>query len=68
MKKHERQFDPAMEWLWERSVQLNSFLRAGRVGEGKERLTPEQAARFESAFQKVLGRCGIDFGSSSLRP
>jgi hypothetical protein len=68
MKKHERQFDPAMEWLWERSVQLNSFLRAGRVGEGKEHFTPEQAARFDSVHQKVLGRCGIDFDSSSSSP
>ena len=65
MKKHENQFDPAMEWLWEQSVQLNSFLRAGRVGEGKERLTFEQTARFESVFQKALGRCGIDFCSRS---
>ena len=31
MKQHENQFDPAMEWLWERGVRLNGFLRAGRV-------------------------------------
>jgi len=64
MKKHESQFDPAMEWLWERSVQLNGFLRNGRTGEGKQALTAEQEARFVRAFNKHLAATGIVFGSS----
>jgi hypothetical protein len=59
MKKHESQFDPAMEWLWEWSVQLNSFLRSGRVGEGVSYLEAQQSERFDAAFRKYLDGTGI---------
>jgi hypothetical protein len=55
MKKHESQFDPAMEWLWELGVRLNAFLRAGRVGEGAVYLDPRQQARFDRAYRRHLG-------------
>jgi hypothetical protein len=59
MKKHESQFDPALETLWEQGVQLNSFLRNGRVGEGAIHLSGEQEARFDQAFRRQLGRTGF---------
>ncbi len=62
MKRHESQFDPLSGQLWEQGLQLNAFLRQGRAGEGKERLTPHQAAWFERVFEKELGATGIDFG------
>jgi hypothetical protein len=55
MKKHESQFDPAMEWLWERGVRLNSFLRAGRIGDGAMYLDSQQQARFDRAYHRYLG-------------
>jgi hypothetical protein len=61
MKQHESQFDHLTGNLWEQGLQLNAFLRRGLPGEGKERLSPEQAARFEKAFQKQLAPTGIDF-------
>ncbi len=57
MKQYENQFDPVMESLWEQQVQLKSFLRSGRVGDGKINLTDEQQARFNEAFDKRLGTC-----------
>ena len=62
MKAHEGQFDPAMELLWERGVQLNSFLRAGRIGDGTVYLDDEQNARFERAYQRYLA--GTEFASN----
>jgi hypothetical protein len=59
MKKHESQFDPAMEWLWEQGVHLNSFLRAGRVGDGATYLDSRQAARFDRAYRRYLGGTGF---------
>ncbi len=61
MKQHESQFDPVTGQLWEQGVQPSAFLRRGRAGEGKQRLSPQQAARFERVFQKNLGATGIDF-------
>src|SRR5262245_40191290 len=46
MKEHERKFDPAMEVLWEQGVQLNGFIRRGRVGESAVELSSDQRARF----------------------
>jgi hypothetical protein len=59
MKAHEHQFDPALESLFEQGVQLKSFLRRGRVGEGAVCLTEEQRARFDEAFNKRLRELGI---------
>jgi hypothetical protein len=58
MKQYERQFDPALETLWETGVRFNSFLRAGRVGEGTICLDSEQKARFDRAYQRYLA--GVD--------
>ncbi len=54
MKQHENKFDPAVEGLWQQGARLNSFVRAGRVGEGSRQLDKEQQARFEQAFQAQL--------------
>jgi hypothetical protein len=59
MKAHECQFDPAMEWLWEKSVHLNSFLRAGRVGEGATCLDRQQRERFDQAYRRYLAGTGL---------
>jgi peroxiredoxin len=54
MKQHESKFDPALETMWEQGTQLNSFLRAGRIGEGARELTTEQQVRFEQVVRLVL--------------
>jgi peroxiredoxin len=54
MKQHESKFDPALEMLWESGTQLNSFLRAGRTGEGARQLVPEQQVRYDHAFRVLL--------------
>ena len=59
MKKHEAQFDPTMETLWEEGVQLNSFLRAGKAGEGALHLSRGQQEEFDRAFRRHLGQCGL---------
>lgn len=56
MKQYESQFDPALEMIWEQGVELNSFLRNGRVGEGAVHLSGPQEARFDEAFRRRLGR------------
>jgi hypothetical protein len=60
MKQHESQFDPAMEWVWERGVRLHSFLRAGRVGAGAVALDKEQEDRFERVYRHHLQGTGLD--------
>ena len=67
MKRHESQFDVLTGMLWEQGRQLGAFIRNGRAGEGKERLTPEQAARFDKAFREHLGPLGIDFGTNGRK-
>jgi hypothetical protein len=67
MKEHESQFDPVMGGLWERGMQGNAFLRNGRTGDWKGQLSPEQATRFDRAFEKHLGSAGIDL-SADLSP
>jgi hypothetical protein len=67
MKQHESQLDPLTGQLWEQGLQLNAFLRQGRSGEGKERLSPQQAAWFEWVFQKKLGATGIDFNANGVQ-
>jgi hypothetical protein len=54
MKQHESKFDPALETLWENGTQLNSFLRAGRTGEGVRQLAAEQQVRYDHAFRMLL--------------
>jgi hypothetical protein len=65
MKHHESQFDPLTGSMWEQGSQLNAFLRRGKAGEGKERLSQGQAARFDRIFHSELGRAGIDFPAPS---
>jgi len=62
MKAHEQQFDPVLETLWEQGVQLKSFLRNGRVGDGRDLLDEDQAARFNAMFRRRLGQTGLQFG------
>jgi hypothetical protein len=61
MKQHESQFDPVTGASWERGAQGKAFLRKGRTGDWRGQLSPEQAARFDRAFEKLLGPTGIDF-------
>ncbi len=65
MKQHEHKFDPALEVLWEQGTQFNSFLRAGRMGEGARELTPEQQVRFDAAFRVLLEPNGFNWSSQS---
>jgi hypothetical protein len=60
MKEHESRFDPMFETLWESGVQLNTFLRQGRVGAGATALSRQQEERFERALDKMLGQTGIE--------
>ena len=66
MKQHERKFDPAFERLWEEGVQLNSFLRKGRVGEGANDLTSEQAARFDAASRRHFEGTGLTWPGAQV--
>jgi hypothetical protein len=59
MKKHESQFDPATEWLWERGVRFHAFLRASRVGAGAARLDSQQRARFDRTYRRYLSVTGL---------
>jgi hypothetical protein len=59
MKRHESQFDPAVETFWELGVRLNSFLRAGRVGDGAVYLDSRQVKRFDRAHRRHLGGTGF---------
>jgi hypothetical protein len=70
MKKHESQFDPVTGAAWEQGAHGRAFLRTGRAGDGKDQLSPEQAARFDRAFEKLLAPTGIDFSpdGSGARP
>jgi len=61
MKQHESQFDPVTGASWEQGAQGKAFLRTGRTGDWKGQLSPEQAARFDRAFDRHLGPTGIDF-------
>jgi hypothetical protein len=59
MKQYEKQFDAALESMWERGVRLHSFLRHGRTGDGVVQLTGEQQARFDEKFNQRLKALGI---------
>jgi len=59
MKQHEDRFDPVLESLWEQGVQLKSFLRNGRVGEGATTLSEVQQNRFNEAFTWRLKPLGV---------
>lgn len=55
MKKHEIQFDHAMELFLDHGIKLGAFLRKGQTNYGKEYLSSEQEALFEQEFEKWLG-------------
>jgi hypothetical protein len=67
MKEHESQFDPLTGMVWEQGSQPNAFLRTGRAGDWKGRLSPEQEARFDWAFREQLGQTGIDLAPGRRR-
>jgi len=48
MKQHEQKFDHVWEVVHELRVQMNTFIREGRVGQGKTAFTTAQRARFNS--------------------
>jgi len=52
MKQYESKFDPTIETLWEQGVQLNSFLRAGKAGEGALQLSGGQQEQFARVFRR----------------
>ena len=64
MKEHEARFDPVMETLWEQSVQLKSFLRNGKVGDGAVSLSSDQQAHFDAIFEKRLAPLKVVLGSA----
>jgi hypothetical protein len=66
MKQHESRFDPTTGALWEQGVQGNEFLRTGRSGGWRGQLDPEQATRFDRAFEKHLGSAGIDLSADLI--
>jgi peroxiredoxin len=58
MKQHERKFDPALEMLWENGTELDSFLRAGRAGQGARELSKAQRVRFDQVlggYEEITG-------------
>jgi hypothetical protein len=59
MKKYESQFDPAIERFWEVGIRMNSFLRSGRIGDGRVYLNGDQRVRFDQAFEHHLAGTGI---------
>jgi peroxiredoxin len=70
MKQHERKFDPALEMLWENGTELDSFLRAGRAGQGMRELSKAQRARFDQVlggYEEITGLqlSGAAFGSAA---
>jgi hypothetical protein len=69
MKQHESHFDPVMGASWEQGAQGKAFLRKGRTGDWRGQLSPEQAARFDRAFEKLLAPTGMDIscGGSEAR-
>jgi hypothetical protein len=67
MKQHESQFDPMTGASWEQGAQGKAFLRAGRIGDGRGQLSPEQAAQFDRTFKKHLAATGIDFSPDGIR-
>jgi hypothetical protein len=68
MKAHETQFDPLIGMFYERRARPYAHLRAGRVGGGREQLSPEQRARYDRSFGRRLERLGLDFSAPALPP
>jgi peroxiredoxin len=65
MKAHESQFDPLLAMLYEDGFQPKAFLRQGRAGTWRDRLSPRQARRFDKALHRRLGDRGIDFTAAA---
>jgi hypothetical protein len=68
MKEHETRFDPAMETLWEQGVQVNSFIRKGKVGDGAVRLTSEQRSRFDAIRRRRWSPAGLTWPPTNGAP
>ncbi|MBF0240944.1 MAG: sulfotransferase domain-containing protein [Desulfamplus sp.] len=56
MKQHEDKFDHITAQIWEKGYQRSSFIREGKAGLGKLKLTPEQ----HSIVQKMLKQFHIE--------
>jgi len=59
------QFDPLTAMLYEQGFQANKHLRQGQSGAWSEKLSPQQARRFDRAFTKRLGGTGLAFAPGS---
>jgi hypothetical protein len=68
MKEHESVFDPAMETLWEQGVQVNSFIRNGKVGDGAVRLSSDQRARFDAVLRRRWEAYGLSWPPPPAAP
>jgi hypothetical protein len=66
MKQHERKFDPALEMLWENGTELDSFLRAGRVGQGTRELSKTQRARFDQVLGGYEELTGLELTGAAI--
>lgn len=65
MKRHESQFDPLTAMLYEHGFQPNTHLRQGQAGAWSEKLSPQQARRFDKTFIKRLGDTDLAFAPAS---
>jgi hypothetical protein len=61
MKRHESQFDPLTALLYEQGFRPNCHLRNGQSGAWRDRLSAQQARRFDRTFHRRLGDTGLDF-------
>src|SRR5262249_12681711 len=68
MKRHENQFDHFTGTLWEQGLQLHAFLRKGKAGSWKDRLSRAQQARFNRVSRTQLGHVGINFDADRRTP
>jgi peroxiredoxin len=65
MKQHESQFDPLTAMLYEQGFQPNTHLRKGMAGTWSEKLSSQQARRFDKALAKRLGDTDLAFAPTS---
>ena len=67
MKQHEEKFDFLKEVLIEYGFSGEGFIREGKTGSGKARLTPEQEAAFDRAASLVIMPAPLDAPSRAAK-